>query len=152
MLALSGGEMDVFVAPIGEAKAGIAGGKICGLGVTTARRLDALPDIPTLAEPGFPGFHVAGWHGVLASKGAPRSVVQKINRELNAVIGNPAYRERVIGMGAVAAEPQTLESFQQAYRREAPKGGQLDPQDWLGARTARKPQAMPFLDCTWRCR
>lgn len=125
ILALSSGEMDVFVAPIGEAKAGIAGGKIRGLGVTTAKRLDALPDIPTLEEQGFPGFDVAGWYGVLVPKGTPRPIVEKINRELNAVIGNPAYRERVIGMGAVAAEPQTPESFQQAYRADAAQWGSL---------------------------
>jgi tripartite-type tricarboxylate transporter receptor subunit TctC len=125
ILALSSGEVDVFVAPIGEAKAGIAGGKIRGLGVTTAKRLDALPDIPTLEEQGYAGFDVAGWYGVLAPKGTPRPVVQKINRELNAVISSPVYRERVIGMGAVAAEPRTPEAFQQAYRAEAAQWGGL---------------------------
>ena len=125
ILALSGGEMDVFVAPIGEAKAGIAGGKIRGLGVTTARRLEALPDVPTLEEQGFPGFDVAGWYGVLAPKGTPRPIVEKLNRELNAVITNPAYRERVVGMGAVAAEPLTPEAFRDSYRAEADQWGAL---------------------------
>lgn len=119
ILALSSGEMDVFVAPIGEAKAGIAGGRIRGLGVTTATRLEALPDVPTLEEQGFPGFDVAGWYGVLAPKGTPRPIVEKLNRELNAVITDPAYRERVIGMGAVAAEPLTPEAFGASYRAEA---------------------------------
>ncbi|MCW5733566.1 MAG: tripartite tricarboxylate transporter substrate binding protein [Enhydrobacter sp.] len=119
MLALSSGEMDVFVAPIGEAKAGIAGGKIRGLGVTTAKRLEALPDVPTLEEQGYPGFDVAGWYGVLAPKGTPRPIVEKLNRELNAVISDPAYRERVIGLGAVAAEPLAPEAFGASYRAEA---------------------------------
>jgi tripartite-type tricarboxylate transporter receptor subunit TctC len=125
ILALSSGEMDVFVAPIGEAKAGIAGGKIRGLGVTTAKRLEALPDVPTLEEQGFPGFDVAGWYGVLAPKGTPRPIVDKLNRELNAVIANPAYRERVTGMGAVAAQPLTPDAFGDAYRAEAQKWGSL---------------------------
>jgi tripartite-type tricarboxylate transporter receptor subunit TctC len=125
ILALSSGEMDVFVAPIGEAKAGIAGGKIRGLGVTTAKRLEALPDVPTLEEQGFAGFDVAGWYGVLAPKGTPRPIVEKLNRELNAVISSPAYRERVIGMGAVAAEPLTPEAFREAYRAEAEQWGAL---------------------------
>jgi tripartite-type tricarboxylate transporter receptor subunit TctC len=125
ILALSSGEMDVFVAPIGEAKAGIAGGKIRGLGVTTAKRLEALPEVPTLEEQGFPGFDVAGWYGVLAPKGTPRPIVDKANRELNAVIADPAYRERVIGMGAVAAEPLAPEAFRASYRAEADHWGAL---------------------------
>lgn len=119
ILALSSGEMDVFVAPIGEAKAGIAGGRIRGLGVTTAKRLEALPDVPTLEEQGFPGFDVAGWYGVLAPRGTPRPVVETLNRELNAVISDPAYRARVVGLGAVAAEPLTPEEFGASYRAEA---------------------------------
>ncbi len=125
ILALASGEMDVFVAPIGEAKAGIAGGKIRGLGVTTARRLQALPELPTLEEQGFPGFDVAGWYGVLAPKGTPRPIVEKLNRELNAVISDPAYRERVIAMGAVAAEPLSPEAFAASYRAEAERWGAL---------------------------
>lgn len=125
ILALSSGEMDVFVAPIGEAKAGIAGGKIRGIGVTTVKRLEALPDVPTLEEQGFAGFDVAGWYGVLAPKGTPRPIVDRLNRELNAVISNPAYRERVIGMGAIAAEPLAPEAFRDLYRAEAEQWGRL---------------------------
>jgi tripartite-type tricarboxylate transporter receptor subunit TctC len=125
MLALSSGEVDVFVAPIGEAKAGIAGGRIRGLGVTTAKRLEALPDVPTLEEQGFAGFDVAGWYGVLAPKGTPRPIVDKLNRELNAVIASPAYRERVLGLGAFAAEPLTPEGFRDLYSAEAQQWGTL---------------------------
>jgi tripartite-type tricarboxylate transporter receptor subunit TctC len=125
ILALASGEVDVFVAPIGEARAGIAGGRIRGLGVTTAKRLEALPDVPTLEEQAFAGFDVAGWYGVLAPKGTPRPIVEKANRELNAVIGSPAYRERVMGMGAVAADPLTPEAFRDAYRAEAEQWGAL---------------------------
>src|SRR5436305_3772367 len=77
ILAMAGGEMDVFVSPIGEAKAGISGGKIRGLAVTTATRLEALPDIPTMEEQGFAGFDIAGWYGVLAPKGTPRPIIDK---------------------------------------------------------------------------
>ena len=98
--------MDVFVAPIGEAKAGIAGGKIRGLGVTTAKRLEALPDVPTLEEQGFAGFDVAGWYGVLAPKGTPRPIVDKLNRELIGRRHQPRPTARVSpAVGAVAAEP-----------------------------------------------
>ena len=88
-------------------------------------RVEALPEVPTLEEQGFPGFDVAGWYGVLAPKGTPRPIVEKLNRELNAVITNPAYRERVVGMGAVAAEPLTPEAFGDSYRAEADQWGSL---------------------------
>ena len=125
ILALAGGEVDVFVSPIGEAKAGIAGGKIRGLAVTTPARLASLSEVPTMAEQGFAGFDVAGWYGVLAPKGTPRAIVEKANRELNAVIGSAAYRERVLGMGAVAADPMTPEAFRDLYRAEAAQWGAL---------------------------
>ena len=124
ILALAAGEMDVFVSPIGEAKAGIAGGKIRGLAVTTPERLASLPDVPTMEEQGFSDFDVAGWYGVLA-QGTPRPIVDKLNRELIAVITSPAYRERVLGMGAVAADPMTPEQFRDAWRREAQQWGAL---------------------------
>lgn len=125
ILALSSGEMDVFVSPIGEARAGIAGGKIRGLAVTTPARLASLPDVPTMAEQGYGGFDVAGWYGVLVPKGTPRPIVDRLNRELDAVIESPAYRARVADLGAVAAEPMTPEAFRNVYRAEAAEWGAL---------------------------
>lgn len=125
ILALSGGEVDVFVSPIGEARAGIAGGKIRGLAVTTPARLDSLPEVPTMEEQGFSGFDIAGWYGVLVPKGTPRPIIDKANRELAAIISSPAYRERVAGMGAVAAEPMSPERFRDLYRAEAAQWGAL---------------------------
>ncbi len=125
ILALAAGEMDVFVSPIGEAKAGIAGGKIRGLAVTTPTRLASLPDVPTMAEQGFDGFDVAGWYGVLVPKGTPRPIVDRLNRELTAIITSSTYRERMLAMGAVAADPMTPEQFRDAWRREAEQWGAL---------------------------
>ena len=125
IMALSGGEVDVFVSPIGEARAGIAGGKIRGLAVTTPARLDSLPEVPTMEEQGFAGFDIAGWYGVLVPKGTPRPIIEKANRELAAVISSPAYRARVAGMGAVAAEPMSPERFRDHYRAEAAQWGAL---------------------------
>ena len=125
IMALSTGEMDAFVSPIGEAKAGIAGGRIRGLAVTTSSRLDILPEVPTMAEQGYSGFDVAGWYGVLAPKGTPRPIVDKLNRELVAVVTSPAYRKRVSELGAVAAEPLTPEAFRAIYRAEAEQWGAL---------------------------
>jgi tripartite-type tricarboxylate transporter receptor subunit TctC len=110
---------------LAQARAGIAGGKIRGLGVTTAARLASLPEVPTLEEQGFAGFDVAGWYGVLAPKGTPRSIIDKLNRELLTVVTSPAYRARVADVGAVAAEPLTPQAFRDIYRAEARQWGAL---------------------------
>ena len=123
ILALSSGEMDVFVSPIGEAKAGIAGGKIRGLAVTTADRLTSLPEVPTMAAQGFSGFEVAGWYGVLAPKGTPRPIIDKANRELNELTQSDAYRARVTELGAFVGPPLTPEAFRDEWRREAAQFG-----------------------------
>ena len=125
ILALSSGEMDVFVSPIGEARSGIAGGKIRGLAVTTTSRLDSLPEVPTMAEQGFADFDVAGWYGVLAPKGTPRPILDRANRELNAVIASAGYRQRVSELGAVASQPITPEAFRGIWRAEADRWGAL---------------------------
>ena len=78
-----------------------------------------------MEEQGFDGFDVAGWYGVLVPKGTPRPIVDKLNRELIAIITSSAYRERVLGMGAVAADPMTPEQFRDAWRREAQQWGAL---------------------------
>lgn len=125
ILALSSGEMDVFVSPIGEARSGIAGGKIRGLAVTTAERLASLPEVPTMAEQGFAGFDVAGWYGVLAPKGTPRAIVDKANREINAVTQNAAYRARIGELGAYMGPPLSPEAFRDEWRAEAAQWGAL---------------------------
>lgn len=78
-----------------------------------------------MAEQGFADFDVAGWYGVLAPKGMPRPIVDKANRELNAVIATPAYRKRVSELGAVASEPITPEAFRDIWRAEAERWGAL---------------------------
>lgn len=125
ILALSSGEMDVFVSPIGEAKAGIAGGKIRGLAVTTPARLATLSDVPTMAEQGFDGFDIAGWYGVLAPKGTPRAIVDKANRELNALTQSEAYRARIADLGAYMGPPLSPEAFRDEWRAEAAQWGAL---------------------------
>jgi tripartite-type tricarboxylate transporter receptor subunit TctC len=78
-----------------------------------------------MEEQGFSDFDVAGWYGVLVPKGTPRPIIDKLNRELIAVITSPAYRERMLGMGAVAADAMTPEQFRDTWRREAQQWGAL---------------------------
>ncbi|MBR0670790.1 Bug family tripartite tricarboxylate transporter substrate binding protein [Neoroseomonas soli] len=80
-------------------------GKIRAIGTTGAQRNPTLPDVPTVAEQGLPGFEATAWFGVLAPAATPAPVVQMLGRELNAIALDPAFRQR---MEAVGAEPPRL--------------------------------------------
>lgn len=83
----------------------IRDGKIRAIATTGAQRNPTLPDVPTVAEQGLPGFEATAWFGVLAPAATPAPVVQMLGRELNAIALDPAFRQR---MEAVGAEPPRL--------------------------------------------
>jgi tripartite-type tricarboxylate transporter receptor subunit TctC len=71
--------------------------------VTTAVRAPALPDVPTVAESGLPGFEASSWFGLLAPAGTPADVVAKVNAELARWIATPEAKEKMSAIGATAA-------------------------------------------------
>jgi tripartite-type tricarboxylate transporter receptor subunit TctC len=83
------------------------------LAVSTKTRMTALPDVPTTAEAGLPGYDPSGWFTMLAPRGTPKPVVAKLNQELNAALKDPAVRERFTEQGAEALvfTPEELATF-----------------------------------------
>jgi tripartite-type tricarboxylate transporter receptor subunit TctC len=79
-------------------------GALRGLAVTTAKRSATVPELPTIAESGAPGFQASGWFGVLAAAGTPAHIVNKLNGEINAAMQQPEVRDRLLAQGA---EPLT---------------------------------------------
>ena len=102
----------------------IKAGKLRPLAVTTARRSAQLPELPTVAEAGLPGYEAVGWFGFAAPAGTPREIVGKLNREIVRILNLPEVRERLIGLGA---EPvgDSPEQFAQFIKAEAAKWGKL---------------------------
>lgn len=94
----------------------IRGGRVRALAVTSARRVPALPDLPTVAESGLAGFEVIGWYGVLAPAGVPRQIVAKLNGEIVNVLRDPEVKKRLTSDGAevVASTPEEFERFLRA--------------------------------------
>ena len=82
----------------------IKSGVVRGLGVTSAKRSAALPELPTLAEAGVSGFHAVGWFGVFTTARTPAERIARLNREITAVMQDPEMRERLAAQGA---EPLT---------------------------------------------
>jgi tripartite-type tricarboxylate transporter receptor subunit TctC len=102
----------------------IRSGKLRPLAVTSAQRSPLLPEVPTIAEQGFPGYDAVGWNGLYVPAGTPQAVVERLNREANAVLASPEVRDRVASMGASVAGG-TPEQFAQFMRAEAAKWGKL---------------------------
>lgn len=85
-----------------EASQHIKAGKLRALAVTSDKRLPALPDVPTLAESGLPGFNAISWLGLLAPAGTPKELVDKLATDATAVLNDEAVRARIAGLGGVA--------------------------------------------------
>ena len=99
------GNVDLLVSSVPSAIAQIKSGKLRALAVTSAKRSSSLPDTPTLAESGLKGFDVSTWYGLFMPKGAPATIVAKVNGEVNKLLAMPEVREAIQRQGA---EPQDM--------------------------------------------
>ena len=104
MTDLVGGQLHFAFPSIPASVSFIRGGRLVALGVTTAQRATALPNVPTIQEAGVPGYEVAGWYGIIGPAGMPQSVVARLNREINAILSVPETRAQLSMQGA---EPRT---------------------------------------------
>lgn len=77
-------------------------GRVRAVGVTTAQRHPSLPEVPAVAESGVPGYEAVGWYGMAAPLGTPGALVARMNREVNAILENPALRARMAAQGSDA--------------------------------------------------
>ena len=91
----------------------VRAGRVRALGVTSAKRIAALPDTPTIAEQGLPGFEDYFWQGVIAPAGVPAEIVAKLNAEINRALASRVVQERISGLGAdiVGGTPERLQDF-----------------------------------------
>jgi len=103
-----GGQIPLVFTAIATAQQYVRAGQLVGLGVPGATRSAALPDVPTFVESGLPGFDVSSWTGIFAPASTPRPVIDKLQRELAAVLRTAFVRERyaVLGIEPVGNSPQ----------------------------------------------
>jgi tripartite-type tricarboxylate transporter receptor subunit TctC len=93
------GQMQLYFAPVQESIEHIRAGKLRALAVATATRLPALPGIPTVGE-FLPGYEASGWNGIGAPRGTPADIIERLNREINAGLAQPAIKARFDDLGA----------------------------------------------------
>jgi tripartite-type tricarboxylate transporter receptor subunit TctC len=111
------GRVTYFFSPISAAIPNVREGKLVALGVSTAKRSNALPDVPTIAEAALPGFDYNLWVGLFAPAGTPPDVVDKINKDVDRVLQLPDVKERLANLGAEAM-PMTPGEFKKFVQTE----------------------------------
>ena len=97
----------------------IRSGKLRALGMTAAKRSDALPDVPTIGET-VPGYEASVWYGIVAPKGTPAEIIDKLNQAVNAVLANPELKARLTDLGGVPM-PMTPTEFGKLVADETAK-------------------------------
>jgi len=112
-----GGQVSAFFAGVSTTAAHIKSGKVRALGVTTTRRTGGLPDVPTIAEAGVPGFEVDGWYGILGPKAILPAAVKRYNAELASLLATPEMKERLLAAG-IDAQASTPAEFQERIARD----------------------------------
>jgi tripartite-type tricarboxylate transporter receptor subunit TctC len=100
MAALLGGQVDLLCDQTTQTVPQIKAGTVRFYGVTTAQRIKALPDAPTLQEQGLKGFQVVVWHGIYAPKGTPKDITEKVNAALRTALKDPQVMARLTDLGA----------------------------------------------------
>ena len=121
---LLGGQIPMAALSIASGMPHIQGGKVRGLAVTSAARSPALPDVPTVAESGFPGFEANGWLGILVPNGTPPDVIAKLNGEIAKVMQSAEMKKQLLAQG-VEARTSTPEQFGALIRSETAKWGKI---------------------------
>lgn len=116
MVDLMGGQIDMVFETVAAARPMIDAKRVKVLGVTSARRLANLPDVPTLSEVGAPNFEMQSWQGVFAPAGTPKSISDRLAREIAAVVSMPDVQEKLRNLGVEPDGRQVgaFAAFQQA--------------------------------------
>jgi tripartite-type tricarboxylate transporter receptor subunit TctC len=109
MADLLAGRVQVFFSTVAVARPHLQAGRIKGLGVTTGKRTPALPNVPTIAESGLPGYAVSGWYGLVAPAGTPKAAIDRLHAAVLAAVRQPDIRDKLLGVGVEATEASPAE-------------------------------------------
>ncbi len=113
MTDLVGGQVSMTVSAMSSVLPHVRTGKLRALGVTTAQRSVLMPELPTIAESGVPGYEVSNWYGVLSTRGTPATVVKNLNAALRTIIEDPEIQKRMAVQGTepFIASPEQFAKF-----------------------------------------
>ena len=121
---LLAGQIDVMFAPAETVMPHVQAGRLRALAVTSARRATTLPELPTAAESGLPGYEAIGWFGLLAPVATPKELVARLSADANQVLADPGVKGKMLAMGAEPAG-NTPEAFAAFIRADMAKWARL---------------------------
>jgi tripartite-type tricarboxylate transporter receptor subunit TctC len=124
MTDLLGGQVTLMMDSLASSLPHIRSGKIKAIAMTTAQRVPQLPDVPTIAESGFPDFEGVGWGGLVMPIATPRDIVEKIGADARRILSDPAMQARIVERGAIA-DPRGPAEFAAFTRAEIAKWGDI---------------------------
>ena len=124
LVDLLAGNVQMLFSTYAAGKGHIASGRIRALAVSTAQRPSVIPDLPTVAEAGVPGYAAGVWYAMLAPAGTPRDIVDRLNREIIAVLKDPGY-SKILFSGAIDPVGSTPEALTELIKSEMAKYAKL---------------------------
>jgi tripartite-type tricarboxylate transporter receptor subunit TctC len=124
LTSLAGGHIELSFNVAATTLPHIQSGRIRALAVTSATRVDTLPDLPTIAEAGVPGYENSTWNAIAVPAGTPRPIIATLNREIAAILKGPDVREAMHHQGAIVTGG-TPEQFTAQLKAEFAKYGKL---------------------------
>jgi tripartite-type tricarboxylate transporter receptor subunit TctC len=124
LTALLGNQITVFFSTYASALPHVKAGRLRAFAVTSAKRTKTLPDVPTVAESGVPGYEYSTWYGLLAPSGTPRPVLARLNAAAVKVLNEADTRQKLEGQG-MDAIPSTAAHFAEYFRSETAKWGKV---------------------------
>ena len=118
------GEVHLMMESLNSITPNAKAGRVRALGVTGSKRVAVLPEVPTIAEAGVPGYEAMTWNGIVAPAGMPRAMIDRLNTELNRALAEPGLQQK---LAAIGAEPAggTPEEFAKFIRNEYAKWGDV---------------------------
>ena len=121
---LMGGQVQMMFEQMYSAMPAIKGGRLRALAITSKTRSPLLPDLPTMAEQGFPSVEVQNWQGLVAPKGIPADLVKQLNAALNRALQDPEVKDKILSQGNEMGGG-TPEQFAALIKTEAPRWGKV---------------------------
>jgi tripartite-type tricarboxylate transporter receptor subunit TctC len=119
-LEVLSGRVDLMFSPVASSIQHVTAGRIRALGVTSPKRVPLMPDLPTIAEAGLPGYEFQAWYGVVAPAKVPKEIIVKLHREINDLLADPKFRDVMLSRGAVPIGGSSAE-FGQFMEKETKK-------------------------------
>jgi tripartite-type tricarboxylate transporter receptor subunit TctC len=112
------GDSHMYFTPASTAVELVQSGKVRALGVATDKRVESMPDVPTLKEAGLPGFAYESWFGLMAPAGTPAAIIDKVNADAIEVLQDKALQERMAKQGGVVVVTSTPKQFDETIKSD----------------------------------